>query len=133
MRNAELNRIALAGCKVVERKVFLFWPLIRACIRAKRVHHFRSGRDRAIERGLYSDILPAAITHRIGKGAGRDMLVRFDYKALASRLEDGALCNHQIIIRERLRAAMSGPLDYDLSFALVRAVAVADWMAQYED
>ncbi|MBH5396457.1 hypothetical protein HZZ13_01335 [Bradyrhizobium sp. CNPSo 4010] len=131
MRNAELNRIALRDIAVEERKAFVFWPLIKAGLVAARRHHHSNGIDRALEREAFREHLPDVIYYRVGKGAGRDMLMRYEYGALVSRIERSALYRQGFISRDRLRSAIDN-LSYDSAFALVRLCAVADWMDLYE-
>ncbi|WP_407175549.1 asparagine synthase-related protein [Bradyrhizobium sp. STM 3562] len=131
MRNAELNRIALRGIAVEERKAFVFWPLIKAGLLTARRHHHLNGIDRALERGAFREELPDVIYHRVGKGAGRDMLMRYEYGALVSRIERSALYRHGLISRDLLRSAVDN-LSYDSASALVRVCAVADWMDLHE-
>ncbi|WP_024508502.1 asparagine synthase-related protein [Bradyrhizobium sp. ARR65] len=131
MRNPELNRIALRGISVEERKAFVFWPLIKAGLRTARRHHHSNGIDRALEREAFRHELPDVIYYRVGKGAGRDMLVRYEYGALVSRVERSALYRHGLISRDLLRSAIDN-LSYDSASALVRVCAVADWMDVHE-
>ncbi|EJE6497613.1 hypothetical protein LWQ05_004042 [Salmonella enterica] len=58
MRNAELNRARFRSCGVDERKPFVFWPIIRAAIAARREHHLQGGMDRALERDAFRAELP---------------------------------------------------------------------------
>jgi hypothetical protein len=132
LRNAELNRLCFAERGVEERKAFLFWPLIKAALMAKRSHHCALGRDRAIVRSAFKEELPEVVCHRAGKGCGRDVLVQFDYAAIAGRLLDGPLRNsYNLLSPRRLEEAMRGVMDHDLAFAMVRAAAVSDWMDLY--
>jgi len=131
MRNAELNRIALRDIAVEERKAFVFWPLIKAGLLTARRHHHSNGIDRALEREAFREDLPDEIYYRVGKGAGRDMLMRYEYGTLASRVERSALYRHGLISPDLLRSAIDN-LTYDSAFALVRVCAVADWMDLHE-
>ncbi|WP_338695168.1 asparagine synthase-related protein [Bradyrhizobium sp. 26S5] len=131
MRNAELNRIALRDIAVEERKAFVFWPLIKAGLLAARRNHCSNGIDRALEREAFREDLPDVIYYRLGKGAGRDLLTRYKYGALAARVERSALYRHGLISRDLLRTAIDN-LSYDSASALVRVCAVADWMDRYE-
>ncbi|MDA9464793.1 hypothetical protein XH87_09280 [Bradyrhizobium sp. CCBAU 53415] len=131
MRNAELNRIALRDIAVEERKAFVFWPLIKAGLVTARRHHHSNGIDRALEREAFREHLPDVIYYRVGKGVGRDMLMRYEYGALVSRVERSALYRQGLISRDLLRSAVDN-LSYDSAFVLVRLCAVADWMDLHE-
>lgn len=132
MRNAELNRVVLKDCAVEERKPFLFWPLVRFALRARRLHHIAGGRDRALERDAFRAELPAAIYHRVGKGAGRDLLARYDFPVMAQGLLDSPVSRRNVICKEQIENVCTKDIDDETALVLVRARGIADWMEFYE-
>ncbi|WP_433724462.1 asparagine synthase-related protein [Nocardia sp. CA-129566] len=129
LRNAEMNRIALADSTSTERKPALFWPLIRSSLTAPRTHHLHDGIDRAVERAMFTQ-LPSEIVHRIGKGGGRDLDTRYDYRRLAQGLLDSELCDRNLLDRQELTQLADGHTpDGDTRFALIRAAVTNEWIA----
>ncbi|RUT79514.1 hypothetical protein EOD15_35190, partial [Mesorhizobium sp. M7A.T.Ca.US.000.02.2.1] len=132
MRNAELNRVLLKDFQIDERKVFLFWPLIRAALRAQRGHHMQGGKDRALERDAFKAELPEAIYHRVRKGSGRDFLERYDYDSLAKGLLSSAIVRYGLVSKEHIKNISSKNIDHETAFAIVAARGISDWMELYE-
>lgn len=130
MRNAELNQVPLNGYAVEERKTFVFWPLIREAMIAKRRHHLHGGRDRAIERDAFRDELPAEVYHRHSKGAGRDFAERYDLEFLIKSLQNSSVVQHGLV-GEQIRDIVASKVSDDMVFALVVARGFADWMELY--
>lgn len=132
MRNAELNRVKLKECDVTERKPFVFWPLVRAAMMAPRQHHMAGGKDRALERDAFKAELPQVIYDRVGKGAGRNLIVRYDYETLAAGLLSSPVCRYRLVDPEHIRNITRSNIDHETALALVRARGIADWMEFYE-
>ena len=130
MRNAELNNVPLNGYPVDERKTFLFWPLIREAISAKRSHHLKDGRDRAIERDAFRPELPPEVYHRFSKGGSRDLVERYDFDSLINSLQKSAVLQYGLIT-EQIKNIKDSQIDDDMAFALVAARGFADWMELY--
>jgi Asparagine synthase len=131
MRNAELNRVSLRGYKIDEKKIFVFWPLIRAAISAKRSYHLNGRRDRALERDAFRNELPSEIFHRVGKGGGKDFVDRYDFNVLISTLQKGLLTKYDLV-GEHIANIDAKNISHDLAFSLVVARGIADWMELYE-
>ncbi|MFT4273081.1 MAG: asparagine synthase-related protein [Pantoea sp.] len=132
MRNAEFNRIAIRGCNIQERKVFVFWPLVKAALQTPRMFHMIDGNDRAIERMAFRKELPDEIFYRKSKGAGRDILSRYDYECLAETLLQGPACRHGFVSREKLQQIKNKNIEVETAASLIRATALNDWMKFYE-
>lgn len=131
MRNAELNHIPVKGYKVEERKTFVFWPLIRAALAAKRTFHLNDGRDRAMERDAFRDELPPEIYSRHSKGGSRDFVERYDFQALIKSLRTGPLSRHGLL-SDRINEIEADDVDSDLAHALVVGQGISDWMELHE-
>ncbi|RMI27805.1 hypothetical protein EBN03_32670 [Nocardia stercoris] len=130
LRNAEINQIALAGSEITQRKPALFWPLIRASLTTPRTHHLHRGVDRALERALFTE-LPVEIVHRAGKGGGRDLETRYDYRQLAEDLCDSGLCDRNLLDQQELSHLAGGRApDGDTQFALIRATLTNEWITR---
>lgn len=132
MRNAELNRIALTGFDIVERQIYLFWPIIRKAIQIKRIHHQKDGHDRAIVRAAFKSKLPDAVFLRTQKGAGQGLENRYNYHSLIESMLAGPICRHRILSRESLQIAADLPFNDNLAFTLSHAAAINDWMVIHE-
>ncbi|MDW9232912.1 asparagine synthase family protein (plasmid) [Burkholderia cepacia] len=132
IRNAELNYTQIARYKIQERKVFLFWPLIRAAINAERRHHWHGGRDRALERDAFHYELPSEIYNRTRKGAGQDFSIRYDYNEFIRSLNSSYAMKCGVI-GHKLTNLNDGEMSPDEAFSLISAKAVAEWMEQYID
>lgn len=131
MRNAELNHIPVKGYDVEERKTFVFWPLIRAALAARRTFHLKDGRDRAMERDAFREELPAEIYNRHSKGGSRDFVERYDFESLIASLRTGPLSRHGLL-SERIHEIASHDVDSELAHSLVVAQGLSDWMELYE-
>lgn len=109
-----------------ERKPYVFWPLIRLSLQIPRSVHCHAGRDRAVERAAFVDILPPEIARRTGKGGGC-IESRFDYQQLAKGLVGSELCPHGLLEeRGLLDLARSDTIDEETMFKLIRAQATMD-------
>lgn len=131
MRNAELNRVMLKGYEIEERKAFVFWPLIRAALAAKRSHHLWGGRDRALERDAFREELPPEIYHRVRKGAARDFVERYDYEHFVKSLRESPAVRYGLI-KERIVNIDGRGIQPDTAFALIVARGISDWMELHE-
>lgn len=131
MRNAELNRVRLKDYAIDERKAFVFWPLIRASIMAKRRHHLNGGCDRALERDAFRAELPEAIYYRVRKGAGQDFVDRYDYQMLIETILKSPVVKHGLV-SEQIKSIAIDKIDHETAFALVAARGIADWMEFYD-
>lgn len=132
MRNAEFNRIAIRGCNIQERKAFMFWPLIKASLQTPAMYHMVEGHDRACERYAFEKELPKDIFYRKSKGAGRDILSRYDYKILAEKLHDGPAFKNGFVSHNILQNLTNNDIDSDAASALIRLTALNDWMKLYD-
>ncbi|MCZ7486112.1 asparagine synthase-related protein [Rhizobium rhizogenes] len=131
MRNAELNHIPVKGYEVEERKTFVFWPLIRAALAAKRMFHLKDGRDRAMERDAFRSELPPEVYNRHSKGGSRDFVERYDFEALIANLRTGPLSRHGLL-STRINEIDAADVDSDLAHSLVVAQGLSDWMELHE-
>ncbi|MBS0907772.1 hypothetical protein JK229_21995 [Pantoea dispersa] len=132
MRNAEFNRIAIHGCNIQERKAFMFWPLIKASLQTPVMFHIVDGNDRAIERYAFKNELPEEIFYRKSKGAGREILSRYDYKFLAEKLLYGPVCKNKFVSSDILQTLTKSEIDHNAASALIRLSALNDWMMLYD-
>ena len=92
------------------------------------------GRDRAIERDAFKAELPDSIYHRAGKGGGRDILNRFDYKFLAESLLGSILCRRDVISQKEIYMIATGEknIDYDIAQIIVKARGIVDWIGKFD-
>ncbi|MEK6357289.1 MAG: asparagine synthase-related protein [Burkholderia cenocepacia] len=132
IRNAELNYANIKNCLTNERKVFLFWPLIRAAISAQRKNHIQNGMDRALERHAFKELLPDAVFYRAGKGGGLDILNRFDYQSIGTSLFDSTLCKIGLISPDKLQSALRQPIEHEAALSIASAKALSDWIDTIE-
>lgn len=131
MRNAELNQVPVKGINVREKKTFLFWPLIRAAIQAKRCHHAKDGRDRSLERDAFKSELPTQIYHRHSKGGSLPVVARYDFVAIMESLRHSAADRAGIIPPRMLHLAGS-EINDEIASALITARGVSDWMELHD-
>lgn len=81
LNDAKYNNVA-ASIGILERKPFLYWPLVRFCISCPRSLMFTGGRERGLFRSAFSDILPRSIANRVGKSGDVDVPNLFNYAAI---------------------------------------------------
>lgn len=132
MRNAEFNRLTIRGFDIQERKAFIFWPLIKASLQAPRIFHMADGNCRAAERYAFKNELPDEIFYRTSKGAGREILSRYDYKFIAECLVNGPVCRYGFVSSAILQKIIRRGADSDTAAALIRLSALNDWMMFYD-
>lgn len=132
MRIAEHNTLTFREQAIEVRKPFLFWPLIRLCLSARRGHHRRDGRRRALARAAFAPELPAAILHRAGKQGERSIVDLFDYETLAGKILDSELCQRGVVDPSKVDNLLGGQMTEETAAALIRAATIVDWIAVHE-
>lgn len=113
-------------------------PIIELCLAIPSWRMIEGGRDRAVARAAFADVLPPAIRGRRVKG-GPDgfahQIIRNHLPEIRERLLDGALAGHRILDRPALETALHeehlmGGIDYVRILLLLDAEAWArHWIA----
>ncbi len=131
MRNAEFNHIAVRNYNIEERKVFMFWPLIKTALQTSRSFHMLNGTDRAVERHAFIKELPKEIFNRTSKGGSQNILTRYDYNFFAKSLLNSKVVKYGLINNRSLMNFIDHNSDIYDSCALIRIKALDDWMNLY--
>lgn len=111
-------------------------PLMELCLSIPSWAWVAGGRNRAIARDAFADLLPASVIARQSKGAFDGFAVRLidaSRDVLRSMLLDGALARHGLINKDAVARALDGR-DQD-DEAIVQILAFADveaWVRAWE-
>ena len=107
-------------------------PVVEACLAVPSWLWFDSGHNRAIARGAFSDVLPAAIAWRRSKG-GPDGFIAELYRAnrslIATWLMDGLLMANGILDRAALELALAerGPVQRHTFIRILQLMDAETW------
>lgn len=107
-------------------------PLIEACLRIPTYLLQHDGRDRALARDAFQNIVPQEIFQRQTKGSARSMavnLIRQNQEAIRECLLDGELVRHGLLKRKSLEMYVSRgyPLRSTQLFPLLACIAAELW------
>lgn len=108
-------------------------PLMELCLGIPTWLWVKGGRDRAVARDAFADLLPAKIVHRRTKGRLESMCARaFDENKgrLSALLRDGELAVRGLLDRTALRAYLDGPerARGDAYFRVFDLVSIELWL-----
>ncbi len=107
-------------------------PVLEACLRIPTWLWVRGGRDRAVARRAFADLLPPAIATRRSKG-GLGSMVSAAYLAGRGQLEDlllgGKLAAMGLLDREAIAATLRRPGDPEAGYLRLLDIAAAEtWL-----
>jgi len=110
-------------------------PLLETCLRIPTWLWVQDGRDRAVARAAFADLLPERIIERRGKGRLETMFLK-GYRALRPRLEafllDGGLAARGIIDREAVGAFLRSEQPPEgRHIRLLEIVAAEQWLRSF--
>jgi asparagine synthase (glutamine-hydrolysing) len=107
-------------------------PLVELCIRIPTYLLVRGGRNRALARDAFADVLPREISRREGKGESTSYMTSFlrDHKPfLQQLLLDGFLVRERLVARETIERYVScgQPMSSMQLFPVLACVAAEVW------
>ena len=112
-------------------------PVLEACLATPTWAHVEAGRDRALARAAFADVLPAAVLDRRSKGAlgshyARRAAASLDF--LRPHLLDGVLCDAGVLDRAAVDAALRPEaLIWTAAGArLTRAALIESWVRYWQ-
>jgi asparagine synthase (glutamine-hydrolysing) len=111
-------------------------PLLELCLQIPSWLWMRGGRDRAIARDAFHDLLPASVFARRSKGSLQGLLHRA-FARLAPEMRDllhsGELRRHRILDEPALNRAFAGASELrdDLQLRITELVALELWMQSW--
>jgi asparagine synthetase B (glutamine-hydrolysing) len=127
LRVVELNTIVFKDVNQIERRPFLFWPLIKQMIACCRKHHFADGQMRGLGRKAFFTDLPASIQTRYSKGSSPVLVDYVDRKILLEKVMDGRLMKNGVLDKKTINPAAIDT-DRDVKHMLWKAAYCEDWM-----
>lgn len=113
-------------------------PLVELSLQLASFLHIRDGKERAVARHAFSDLLPPSVKNRTGKGTNSQWLhtlVNSHRAFLKETLMDGLMVRAGILDRHKLESALSpvvsntkvGVLD------VIRMLYIEAWLRQWDD
>lgn len=111
-------------------------PLMELCIRIPTYVLVRGGRNRALARDAFADVLPREIFRRQGKGESTSYMTRFlrDHKSfLQQLLLDGFLVRERLVAREIIEryVSLGQPMGSMQLFPILACVAAEIWVRSW--
>jgi len=129
---------SFGGTTDIERTVVLMsQPLIELCLRIPSYVWITGGRDRAIARRAFADMLPAAITRRTQKGAidrHNRMLLDQNEGFVREMLLDGLMVQNGLLDRERLELYIGrehSPAGFEYNEVLRQHLCTEIWLRRW--
>jgi asparagine synthase (glutamine-hydrolysing) len=104
------NHVHALSCDLGRFSPLASQPLVEFCLGVPTWLWAQGGRNRAVARAAFADLLPSAVLQRTSK-AGPDSFVRLAFAAnralISERLMDGLLSRHGLIDRDALAVALA--------------------------
>lgn len=122
LRDARYSTIA-SSLGVIERRPFLYWPLVQYCLLCPRSVMMHRGQERGLFRQAFADTLPRSITNRMSKAGDSDVSYFFDYEAIKQRMIASPRLD-PYLDKERLVTIQTDHMDSDQAVFLMRCATV---------